>query len=1023
VSLPRETLLDIIVRALDKDACTFIIGAGMSLRAGMPSTSSLVARIKSECGFEIVGTELSSVAEEYSATYGRAALNQLLVTAFSECKAIYPNIYDQICTLPLREVLTTNWDILLEESLRKSGRPYFPARTDTDVEGVNHSTISYVKLHGCITTPSSLVVTESDYDAYLSTHIKMCQLFQNLAMRNVLVFLGYSLRDDTFRRLLKNQLGVLQSPAHPVVFVDPTDAVGYEAVLNSHHLMHLQEAGEEFIARLGEDSKVMAKRYRRIQDRWDFRIPAPPQDLIGREDVQIKLRDLLNSCYSMSNWPLIVAGPSGIGKTSVMRAAAERLSSLGIESFVVDARALKDEVIMSRLRTLGNSGTIKRRTLVIVDHFEIILSDREVTSVLRDLCDRLGPSLGLVIVIRSEECTIQPLEANYSELARLLGPDSRRIDLEELKTDDVDNFLSVFESDFGDQMDEKTRHFITDFATGKPWLLKKLLYLCLRRPKLLRNLSSPHQLFFYDIEDLSEFDVSILRELAKAPGLTLDRLSSRLGRDVEAWVTKLLSERLLISRQERLFLYHDLFADFIRKTPLLESANAVAIALQPFYEGIRQMREIGDWEAVAELYHRILPVAAEKSESIAELVEDVLETASSMLRASEVFMFPAIFFVLLEILDKTSLFGERVANCAKEWNRAWEARKEMVLARTLGYFESIDAGEIEQHSIGRGLIWLLRAHDKRTSLTDMASEKAFIAWGERAGYNAHETCQVLSLLGALLIPKMRRHDSWLKYGLNFLLDPSSQAYGRKYVWPYPIGLSRERPSAYTTAWCLEAMFNCDPRVLVRKKGVAGSLEWIKNAQNDDGGWPRPGTSESHVRETAIVLKVLQDLDYRKMGDLRDCIGRGDTFILSIQMPTGAFGGSCLERDGNIFATAYAASYLSVRAVGGGEYREACLEALRWLSDSFDVDSGWVGNEPSFGQIEAAGILLSTLCRLGINDLVPLHAIRRYIVRNQLRDGSWPLFDQRERVSWGFIHPTVIAVRALLDCSNSSMNGH
>jgi SIR2-like domain len=1017
MSLPKQSLLDLILKALDKEVCTFVIGSGLSLSAGMPSSAAIVSRIKSESAFAIVSTELPRVAEEYSAVYGRASLNQLLVTIFSECKPIYPNIYDQICLLPMKEILTTNWDILLEESLRRVRRPYFPVRIDPDVEGVHRSVISYIKLHGCITTPSSMIVTESDYDAYLSTHHHMCQLFQERVMRNVIVFLGYSLRDDTFRRLLKIQLNELQRPHHPIILVDPEDSIGYEAVLASNNLFHLREAGEDFIEKLWIDPGISLKRYRGIQDRWDYRIPAPPQDLLCREDIHEKIREKISACFSSSTWPLIVTGPSGIGKTSIVRATADRLSNHGITPIILDGRTLKDDVTFAKVVAINKEDGFPKiargKTLIIVDHFEAMLSESSLTSMLSQFCDRCGPSVGFVLVIRSEECMIRPLEANYSELAKLLAVDLCRIEIRELDEEEVATFIDIFEDDFGSPIDDKMRRFIAQFTAGHPWLLKKVLYLFLERPDLLRNLSSAHQLFFYDLERFSEFDIQILRELAKSPGVNLNQLSNTLGRDVKAWVTRLISERLVISRQAGLFVYHDLFADFLRKSPSLEVTSAVSIALAPFFDGIRQMREAGDWEAVYELYKRILPVAAEKRESAAELLEDIAGTANLMVLSSEIFMFPSLFSLLVSVVERNPHLRGQMTSHANRWHIEWRARKEHVLASTLKYFEPMQedyACQTDDLIIGKGLIWLLRSHDRRTGWG-----KPFVAWGDRAGFNAHETCQVLSLLCELLNRSARRSDSWLRSGRGYLKSPLSQSHGRRYVWPYPIGLSREKPSPYTTAWCLEALAELDYRT--QSNNFLKALEWLAEVQNGDGGWPRPGTSESHVRETAIILQVLRRLLPYMTGtvvDIDRCIREGDSFILSSQESSGAFVISSIERTESIFATSYAASYLGTAVQQNEEYRKPCLEALRWLSDCFTEESGWIGKEPSFGQIEAAGIFLSTLCRVGIRSLASPHALKRYIVRNQRNDGSWPLFDQRERSSWGMIHPTVIALRSLID---------
>jgi hypothetical protein len=131
-------------------------------------------------------------------------------------------IHHVLAQLPFDAIFTTNYDTLLERAFLARGTetrlaPIFAAETDTTF--LAETAIPYYKLHGCIEHCGSLegrlTLSVEDYRVY-ETHRR--PLFKRLRRdleSRVFLFLGYSLRDPNFVKMLddcRSELDVLTLP-------------------------------------------------------------------------------------------------------------------------------------------------------------------------------------------------------------------------------------------------------------------------------------------------------------------------------------------------------------------------------------------------------------------------------------------------------------------------------------------------------------------------------------------------------------------------------------------------------------------------------------------------------------------------------------------------------------------------------------------------------------------------------------------------------------------------------------------
>jgi hypothetical protein len=155
---------------------------------------------------------------------------------------------------PIDVYLTTNYDDFMTQALQYAGRspraavcPWYRGADDSVATRISRDyqpqadTPLVYHLHGSFKDPSSLVLTERDYSEFLvrlfaerglnQRRVIPTQVLQALTMRPLL-FIGYSLRDSSFRTLfhgLVRSVAGVQQRRHVSVLLPPSEELGVEA--------------------------------------------------------------------------------------------------------------------------------------------------------------------------------------------------------------------------------------------------------------------------------------------------------------------------------------------------------------------------------------------------------------------------------------------------------------------------------------------------------------------------------------------------------------------------------------------------------------------------------------------------------------------------------------------------------------------------------------------------------------------------------------------------------------------------
>lgn len=154
------------------------------------------------------------LADEVEASFGRPALHQLLRDAIPDNEYEPSDLHIDLLNLPWSDVLTTNYDTLLERAAQKV--------TDYNYQIViNDQNLIYsekpriIKLHGSFPSTEPFIITEEDYRCYPNQFAPFVNTVQQSLLENTLCLIGFSGDDPNFLRWIgwiRDNLGENNSP-------------------------------------------------------------------------------------------------------------------------------------------------------------------------------------------------------------------------------------------------------------------------------------------------------------------------------------------------------------------------------------------------------------------------------------------------------------------------------------------------------------------------------------------------------------------------------------------------------------------------------------------------------------------------------------------------------------------------------------------------------------------------------------------------------------------------------------------
>ncbi|ORF36167.1 SIR2 family protein [Snodgrassella alvi] len=202
-----------------------MVGAGFSRSAAttqdinkkMPIWANLAKKIAEELGEE-EHTDALRLAQMYQDYFGKQTLYDLLKNEIDDEIWQPAELYQQLLTLPWTEVLTTNWDTLLERAARDIHEPIYDVVNKQEDLACCHSP-RIVKLHGTINLSSDLIFTQEDYRHYPQKYGIFVNFVRQVFVENELCLIGFSGDDPNFLQWIGWVRDNLQSNARRIYLV------------------------------------------------------------------------------------------------------------------------------------------------------------------------------------------------------------------------------------------------------------------------------------------------------------------------------------------------------------------------------------------------------------------------------------------------------------------------------------------------------------------------------------------------------------------------------------------------------------------------------------------------------------------------------------------------------------------------------------------------------------------------------------------------------------------------------------
>ncbi len=120
-----------------------------------------------------------------------------------------------LLSLPVRHVITTNYDDLLERALIGLKRHPVKILHQEDVARTGQNEVFVVKLHGDTAHPDEILLTRDDYDEFFTRRPAMALLLEGLLLNQTFFFVGYGLRDPNFRQIHSRIVRMLREARRP----------------------------------------------------------------------------------------------------------------------------------------------------------------------------------------------------------------------------------------------------------------------------------------------------------------------------------------------------------------------------------------------------------------------------------------------------------------------------------------------------------------------------------------------------------------------------------------------------------------------------------------------------------------------------------------------------------------------------------------------------------------------------------------------------------------------------------------
>ena len=208
--------LEKIQEAKNDNKLVFFIGSGMSKNVGLPDWGELIDELKKD--LNTTEEDYLKIAQLYFLEFGEYEYLKKIKSFFPSENIDIQRRHSLLVKLFPQNIITTNWDILIEKAIDDEMALYDIVRNDRELINTT-SNRKLIKMHGDIEI-GNIVFREDDYLEYSQKFPLVENYVKSILSTNTVVFLGYSYNDINLKYITKwiQNSSKVRPPAYMIVF-------------------------------------------------------------------------------------------------------------------------------------------------------------------------------------------------------------------------------------------------------------------------------------------------------------------------------------------------------------------------------------------------------------------------------------------------------------------------------------------------------------------------------------------------------------------------------------------------------------------------------------------------------------------------------------------------------------------------------------------------------------------------------------------------------------------------------------
>ena len=199
-----STFIKEYTKAIVEGNAAVFAGAGLSIPSGYLSWKELLRPFASEINLSIdKENDYLSVAQYYFNKHRtRSRINETILNEFTQ-SAKSNESANIITRLPIKTYWTTNYDHIIEDTLRQNNRkPDVKITVKNLATNLRDCDAVVYKMHGDANFPDSVVLIKDDYETYESERSLFTTVLNGDLVSKTFLFLGFSFEDPNLSTIL-----------------------------------------------------------------------------------------------------------------------------------------------------------------------------------------------------------------------------------------------------------------------------------------------------------------------------------------------------------------------------------------------------------------------------------------------------------------------------------------------------------------------------------------------------------------------------------------------------------------------------------------------------------------------------------------------------------------------------------------------------------------------------------------------------------------------------------------------------